>query len=69
MLISSNLKKIRYQANKLLEKNTINGLDKNSIIKTDVIYKISNSQILFKIGEVELDKVEEYKKAFYESLK
>lgn len=69
MLISSNLKKLRYQTNKLIEKDTINGLNKNSIIKTDVIYKISNSQILFKIGQVELNKVEEYKKSFYESLK
>lgn len=69
MLISSNLKKIKYQSNKLLEKDTINGLDKNSLVKTDVIYKISNNQILFKIGEVSLNKVEEYKEAFYKNLK
>lgn len=31
--------------------------------------KISNDQILFKIGEVGLDKVEEYKNAFYNSIK
>ena len=69
MLISSNLKKIKYKTNKLIEKDTKNGLDKNSIVKTDVIYKILNSQILFKIGEVSKEKVEEYKKAFYESYK
>ena len=69
MLISSNLKKIKYKTNKLIEKDTKNGLDKNSIVKTDVIYKILNSQILFKIGEVSKEKVEEYKKAFYESCK
>lgn len=67
MLISSNLKKIKYQSNKLLEKDTMNGLDKNSLVKTDVIYKISNNQILFKIGEVSLNKVEEYKEAFYKN--
>lgn len=33
-----------------------------------LIYKISNEQILFKIGEVDIDKVEEYKKSFYEEL-
>ncbi len=38
-------------------------------MKTDVIYKIANSQILFKIGEVTQDKVEEYKEAFYRNLK
>lgn len=69
MLISSNLKKIKYQTNKLIEKSTKNGLDKNSLVKTDVIYKIANSQILFKIGEVTQDKVEEYKEAFYRNLK
>ena len=69
MLISSNLNKIKYKTNKLIEKDTKNGLDKNSIVKTDVIYKISNSQILFKIGEVSKEKVEEYKKAFYENCK
>ena len=69
MLISSNLKKIKYKTNKLIEKDKNNGLDKSSIVKTDVIYKISNSQILFKIGEVSKEKVEEYKKAFYENCK
>ena len=43
-------------------------MHKDSIVKTDVIYKISNEQILFKIGEVDMDKVEEYKKSFYEEL-
>ena len=37
----------------------------NGIIKTDVIYKISNEQILFKIGKVDKEKIEEYKQSFY----
>lgn len=69
MLISSNLKKLKYQTNKFLRKDEMNGLDKDSIVKTDVIYKIANNQILFKIGEVSLNKVEEYKEAFYKNLK
>lgn len=68
MLISSNLKKLKYSTNKLIKKDEQNGLNKDSLVKTDVIYKISNNQILFKIGEVGLDKVNEYKKAFYETL-
>ena len=66
MLISSNLEKAKYKSNKFINKDSKNGLHRDSIVKTDVIYKIKNEQILFKIGEVEKNKVEEYKKAFME---
>ena len=66
MLISSNLEKLKYKANKLIEKSEINGLNRDSIVKTDAIYKILNNQIIFKIGKVDLDKIEEYKNSFYE---
>lgn len=69
MLVSSNLDKLKYSSNKLLEKDKTNNLHKDSIIKTDVIYKILNEQILFKIGTVDNERIEEYKKSFYESLK
>jgi len=68
MLISSNLKKLKYNANKLLEKDKVNNLQKDSIVKTDVIYKILDEQIVFKIGKVDIEKVEEYKKSFYDTL-
>lgn len=68
MLISSNLDKIRFPDNKLLKKDTENNLDRDSIVKTDVIYKILNEQILFKIGKVDKEKIEEYKKSFYSNL-
>ncbi|MBO5413094.1 MAG: type II toxin-antitoxin system PemK/MazF family toxin [Clostridia bacterium] len=68
MLISSNLDKLKYNSNKLIEKDKCNGLNKDSIVKTDVVYKILNSQIIFKIGKVDLDKVEEYKRSFYDSI-
>ena len=64
MLISSKLNKIKYEQNELMRKDIKNGLDKDSIVKTDVINKIRDSQILFKIGEVDIDKVEEYKKKY-----
>lgn len=67
MLISSKLDKTKYEQNKLLKKDIRNGLDKDSVVKTDVIYKIRNSQILFKIGEVDIEKVEEYKQNYYNS--
>lgn len=66
MLISSNLEKLKYKSNVKLEKDEINNLKKDSIVKTDVIYKIKNENILFKIGEVTKDKIKEYKKLFLE---
>ncbi len=69
MLISSNLEKLKYKTNILIEKKQENGLNKDSIVKTDVIYKISNDQILFKIGNVDIDKVQEYKDSFYKNIK
>lgn len=68
MLISSNLDKLKFASNELLKKSEINNLHKNSLVKTDVIYKISNEQIEFKIGKVDIEKVEQYKKSFYESV-
>lgn len=68
MLISSNMEKLKFKANKLLEKDDSNNLKKDSIVKTDVIYKILNEQIIFKIGTVDYDKIQEYKNSFFESL-
>ena len=61
MLISSKMEKITYRYNKLLIKNSQNNLHKNSIIKTDVIYKIFTQNILLKIGNIDKTKVEIYK--------
>ena len=69
MPISSNLEKLKFKANILLEKNNVNNLHKDSLVKTDVVYKILNEQILFKIGKVDIEKIEEYKKSFYDVLK
>ena len=65
MLISSQLEKMKFKANKFLEKDENNGLQRDSIVKTDVIYKINNNQILFKIGSVDKKKIEEYKESFF----
>lgn len=64
MLISSNLSKLKFASNELLKKDEINHLHKNSLVKTDVIYKILNEQIEFKIGKVDIEKVEQYKRNF-----
>ena len=65
MLISSNLDKLKFNSNVLLEKDENNNLYKDSIVKTDVVYKILNEQIIFKIGKVDKEKIEEYKQSFY----
>ena len=60
MLISSNVKKESY-TNKLIKKDNVNKLKKDSIVKTDYVYIISENQISFKLGEIELDMIEKYK--------
>lgn len=62
MLISSKIEKLVYKSNKLLQKDNQNNLKKNSIIKTDAIYKIFTKNILLKIGNIDKTKVENYKK-------
>lgn len=69
MLISSKIEKQKYPSNKLLKKDSKNGLKKDSIVKTDHIYNIDDECILFKIGYVERNKVEEYIKEFSKNLK
>lgn len=64
MLISSNLEKLKYNGNKLLEKDAKNNLKKDSIVKTDVIYRINENQILFKIGQVDIEQVMKYRESF-----
>lgn len=68
MLISSNLNKLKFTSNELLKKDKMNHLHKDSLVKTDVIYKISNEQIEFKIGKADIEKVEQYKQRFYEAV-
>lgn len=64
MIISSNLEKLKFSSNKLLKKDKLNNLSKDSIVKTDVVYNILNEQIVFKIGTVDKSKIEEYKRSY-----
>ena len=67
MLISSNLAKATYKSNVLLKKDDNNHLKMDSIVKTDVVYKLLNNQIVFKIGKVDIDKVNLYKSMYYKN--
>ena len=68
MLISSNLSKLKFSSNVLLKKDDINHLNKDSLVKTDFLYRILDENILFKIGKVDMSRVEEYKKSFMDML-
>ena len=69
MILSSQVNKVKFRSNKLIKKDNKNNLNRDSIIKTDTVYNLSDKQILFKVGEIEKDKIEEYKKSFYNTLK
>lgn len=61
LLISLQTKKLKYSSNKALFKNNQNGLHKDSIVKLDTIYKIKNEDILFKIGSVDKQTIDDYR--------
>ena len=67
MILSSQINKIKFKSNKLIKKDNKNNLNKNSIIKTDTVYKLKDKQILFKVGEVDLEKIKELRKSFKEN--
>lgn len=67
MIISSKIKKVRYKENYLLESDKKNRLHKDSIVKTDIIYRFLHNQVLFKLGSVDLEKVEKYRQAYYKN--
>lgn len=64
LLLSSNLKKLKYRSNVLLKKDNKNNLIKDSLVKCDVIYVIGDDNIVGKIGKVDLDLIEKYKQIY-----
>lgn len=66
MLISSNLEKLKYKSNILLEKDYKNNLRVNSIVKSDCIYKIKDENISAKIGIVDENRIQEFEKMYNE---
>ena len=67
MIISSNLDKLKYKSNKLLEKDNINNLNKDSLVKTDTIYDIKYDEISFSVGKVDIELVKEYERLYLEN--
>lgn len=54
-LLSSKLEKVTYPYNERLDRNDVNNLRKDSIVKCDDLIEIDNNEIQFKIGEVTQD--------------
>jgi len=67
MIISSNLDKIKYKSNRLLQKDNKNNLNKDSIVKTDTIYDIKYDEISFFVGKVDIELIKEYEKLYLEN--
>lgn len=61
LLISSNIKKLSFSQNILLEKDNQNNLLKDSLVKTDYVYRLEKDMLVYKIGEVSIEKVNYYK--------
>ena len=60
LLISSHIDKVKYKSNIYLKRNNFNNLKKDSIVKTDVVYKLNKENIKFKIGEVSIEEFNTY---------
>lgn len=60
LLLSSQLTKSTYKYNEPLDKDNINNLHKNSIVKCDDLITISEAEIQFKIGEVTQNELERF---------
>lgn len=67
MLISSNLDKLKYKNNVRIDKSTENGLLKNSIVKTDVLYEIKYDKMSFCVGKVPMSLIKQYIQAYLDS--
>lgn len=67
MLISSNLDKLKYKKNVMLKKNSINKLDRNSIVKTDYVYDIDSEDINFYVGCIPINLVNKYRELYLHS--
>ena len=61
LLISSNLEKLKYKQNVLLKKDNKNKLHKDSHVKTDYIYLLTEDIIAYKMGEVSHVQIEYFK--------
>ena len=68
-LLLSNIKKETYKYNVKIEKNEINRLKRDSIVKCDDLIMLKMDNIKFKIGSVRKNELETFKKLYTEYFK
>ena len=68
MIVSSHREKLKYKTNAKLDKSLQNGLNVDSIVKCDSIYQIPAKNILFKIGQVDVDDYMKFMEIYNEVL-
>lgn len=59
-LLSSNLKKITYPYNELIQQDSVNKLNGDGIVKCDDLIELTEIEIKFKIGSVKQDDLERF---------
>lgn len=59
-LLSSQLRKEKYPFNEKLNKNDVNRLQKDSIVKCDDLIELKEDEIQFKIGKVSDEDIERF---------
>lgn len=68
MILSSNIRKEKYKYNVKISKNLKNNLYKDSIVKTDHIYKLEKENILKKVGELDKDLIDLFNRKYEDYL-
>lgn len=66
MILSSNIKKENYKYNVRIDKNDKNKLHKDSIVKTDHIYKLKKEDVLKKVGKLDKELIDLFQKKYEE---
>lgn len=69
LLISSKVNKLNYKENILLKKNKENKLRKDSIVKTDYLYKFTPNMISFKLSSVSQEQLELFRECIKQNFK
>lgn len=66
MILSSNIKKENYKYNVRIDKDDKNKLHKDSIVKTDYIYKLKKEDVLKKVGKLDKELIDLFQKKYKE---
>lgn len=69
LIVSSHIEKSKFKYNEIIKHNSKNSLSKDSIIKCDKLYVFKKANILFKIGNVDVDDYMRFMESYEQYLK